>query len=357
MVLFPTCQCCGCQTCIDISKVVSVPAYGDGKCHPTDSQTCTITIPDAYSLPVTVRLSGYVDDDVKFNGSILEPGKYIYADGCNGAHTIGTADSGPGYVDKTVSARTFTLTLLDNFGAVSSIAMRVCVDPLNTQGVCLAPTSDCQDPPPPIVQCCQRVEECEGVTIAKCVNVRADVCCKSYAYGTETDCSGSNPPYTACTAGGPNPNSTPPYDCANEAFAFGAYVHVSGWSSCFECTGLSAELAAIFAEIDAVVNQTWYVPMTCLGNATKTYTFPGGSEVGGEWTVVVFVDLCNRDCTITFANAVGIGTTVYRLQLYLSSLTKTDSPCNSFQVCECVAYSGGDVDGSGNGTLLVNASP
>jgi hypothetical protein len=217
-------------------------------------------------------------------------------------------------------------------------------------------TLECDACPPPTVAppCCRdRGASCDG-------GVTVRYCSPAPPPDTSSCANSSSLPECdteTCTATGVNPGPYPPYDCVNGAFAFGAYVHVSGWSSCFECTGLSPELEAVFAEIDSVVNQTWYVPITCLGNATKTYTFPGGSEVGGEWTVTVFVDLCNRDCTVTFSNPVGIGTTVYELELYLSDLTKTDSPCNSFQVCSCVAYSGGDVGGSGNGTLTVNSSP
>lgn len=149
MVLMPGCACCSstCESCVEISKsVYGLPPSSPNS--PTEVAVCTVTISSEYSLPVTVRISGGVDDDVKFNGSVIEPGQYAFLGGAlNGAHAIGTANGGPGYVDKQVSARTFTLTLVDNFGFAAGMGIRVCVDPENTQEVCIAPTSDCQSPP------------------------------------------------------------------------------------------------------------------------------------------------------------------------------------------------------------------
>ena len=356
--------CCGvpCEACVDISKVVAV-AVKSG-CESTDAQACTITIPDEYTLPVTVRISGVVDDDVKFNGTILEPDEYIYADNCNGGHFIGTADSGPGYVDREVNARTFTLTLVDNFGVVSWMNIRVCIDPENTQEVCIPPTTDCPVPPPPMVQCCQRVQECDSTTIAKCVNVRSDVCCKSYSYGTETDCEGSTPPYTSCEAGDASPSNTPPYDCVNGDFAFGAWVTVSGWSSYSgDTSGLSEDDIALIAEVDALVNQTFFVPFTCLGTATKTFDLGLGQErdtqdcSGAHWFADVSVNLCARTASMNVRNLSCYDGT--DININLSDLTAITVPCNEWTGCNCADYQDdiplvGDV---GGGTLEVSGSP
>jgi hypothetical protein len=361
MILLPGCACCGsgvCESCIDISRVVAV-AVKSG-CDPTDAQACTITIPDEYSLPVTVRLSGSVDDDVKFNGTIIEPAEYIFNDECNGAHQIGTADSGPGYVDREVNARTFTLTLVDNFGVVSVMDMRVCVDPENTQGVCLPATSDCPVPPPPMVQCCQRVQECDGTTIAKCVNVRADVCCKSYSYGTETNCEGSTPPYTSCESGGASPSNTPPYDCVNGDFAFGAWVTVSDWSVS-DPGQTDPDLLSLYAEAESKVNQSFFVPFTCLGTATKTFDLGVGAGAdrttagtrcdGANWFAEVSVNLCERTAFVGVRNDSCWDET--DIQINLADLTAITVPCNSWTGCNCVAFSGANA-GSGGGTVSVS---
>lgn len=354
--------CCGeCDTCIDISKVVAV-AVKSG-CDPTDAQACTITIPDEYSLPVTVRISGGVDDDVKFNGTIIEPAEYIYQDDCNGAHQIGTADSGPGYVDREVNARTFTLTLVDNFGVVSVMDLKVCVDPENTQDVCLPPTSNCPVPPPPMVECCQRVQECDGITIAKCVTVRADVCCKSYSYGTETNCEGSTPPYTSCEYGGEGPSNFPPYDCVNQAFAFGAWVTVSGWSGYTDDrTGLSADSIAAIVEAESKVNQTFYVPFDCLGYGQVTFDLGPGVLYdsvdcsGANYFVVVNVNLCARTASVQISHngCFALATA----QISLGGLTAITVPCNSWTGCNCAGYSDSIpvVGTTGGGTMTVSSS-
>jgi hypothetical protein len=352
--------CCGvpCEACVDISKVVAV-AVKSG-CESTDAQACTITISDEYTLPVTVRISGIVDDDVKFNGTILEPDEYIYADNCNGGHFIGTADSGPGYVDREVNARTFTLTLVDNFGVVSVMNIKVCIDPENTQEVCIPPTTDCPVPPPPMVQCCQRVQECDSTTIAKCVNVRSDVCCKSYSYGTETDCEGSTPPYTSCEAGDASPSNTPPYDCVNGDFAFGAWVTVDDWTT-FDPDETDPDLIALYAEADSKVNQSFFVPFTCLGSATETIDLGVGAGADrttagtrcddANWFAEVSVNLCARTASVAVSNDSCWSAT--DIQINLEDLTALTVPCNLWTGCNCAAFSGSN-EGSGGGTVSVD---
>jgi hypothetical protein len=339
-------QCCcgaGCDTCIDIWKVVAVPSFH--ACDPIDAQDCTITIPDEYALPVTVRLSGAVDDDVKFNGSILEPGKYLIFGTCNGGHFIGTADGGPGYVDKEVNARTFTLTLVDNFGVNSIMSIKVCIDPENTQEVCIPPTADCPVPPEPLVRCCQRVQECDDITVANCVLVHAEVCCKSYSYGTETNCEGSTPPYTSCASGGESPSDSTPYDCVNGAFASGAWVTVSGWSAnAGDRSGLSADEIALIDELDALANSTFFVPFTCLGTAETTIDLGEGASrdtfdcSGSNWFATVSVNLCARTASVYISNPNPLCVAVADIGINLSDLTAISVPCNSWTGCNCAEY-------------------
>jgi hypothetical protein len=367
MVLLPGCVCCqsGCEACIDIYKAVSVQAYADNKCHPTAGPECTITIPSEYSLPVTVRLSGVVDDDLKFNGNIVEPGQYIYADNCNGAHNIGTASGGPGYRDETADDQTFTLQLVDNFGIVSWMRLRVCIDPANTQGVCIPPTTDCPLPVPPNVQCCKRIANCGGVNISTCETVPADVCCKSYANGDDTVCDGTSPTYTSCESGGASPNASPPYDCVNGAFAFGAWVTVSGWSAYTgDTSGFSEDDIALLAETNAKVNRTFYVPFECFGSGQVTLDLGVGESrdtrdcSGAHWFATITVNLCHRTASVAVSNISCLDGT--DIQIDLGELTAVSVPCNSWTGCMCEGYDDTipilTPGGPGGGTVTVSSS-
>lgn len=134
--------CCACppgSNCISISTGGIV---GPGNCTPTDSETCRITIPDSYTLPVKIKISGGVDDDLKIDGQTIESGLYPYTPNCNGAHGIGTHNGGTGY-EKTINNRTFSITLVDNHGGNTGMNITICLDPDHEQNVCDPPTYTC----------------------------------------------------------------------------------------------------------------------------------------------------------------------------------------------------------------------
>jgi len=370
MVLLPNCGCCRspCEACVDIYKSFSIQVNADNKCHPTAGPECTITIPSEYSLPVTVRLSGIVDDDLKFNGSIVEPGRYIYADNCNGGHYIGTANGGPGYVDETADDQSFTLKLVDNFGMVSWMSLKVCIDPENEQGVCIPPTTDCPIPPPPDVQCCKRIANCGGVYISTCATVPADVCCKSYANGDDTGCDGISPPYTSCETEGASPSFSPPYDCLNGSFQGGAWVKISGWDASIQeiiddGSPIIGDALLANAFLESKINQTFFVPFDCLGAGQLALdlgpgeTYPGGSECSGaNLFLYIYVNLCARTAGVAIRHAGCYG--VDDISIDLGALSPISVPCNYWTGCNCEGYSGSIPVGgiSGGGTLTVSSS-
>jgi hypothetical protein len=167
-----------------------------------------------------------------------------------------------------------------------------------------------------------------------------------------------------CTSTGVFPAGYPPYDCVNGAFAFGAWVTVSGWSSYSgDTSGLSEDDIALIAEVDALVNQTFFVPFTCLGTATKTFDLGLGQErdtedcSGAHWFADVSVNLCARTASVNVRNLSCYDGT--DIGINLSDLTAITVPCNEWTGCNCADYQDdiplvGDV---GGGTLEVSGSP
>jgi len=72
------------------------------------------TIPSNIPLPVKIVLDGAcadcgVDDDIVFNGSVIQEGQFPFSGGCNGAHQFT-------YCECYNGTRTITLATRDNFG-------------------------------------------------------------------------------------------------------------------------------------------------------------------------------------------------------------------------------------------------
>lgn len=113
---------------------------GLGNCIPKDSKSFLVSIPPEYSMPVKILIRGGVDDDIKINGQLIEQGLYPYLYyQCNGAHSIGTANGGNGYVFMNYS-HSFIITIVDNFGGYSGMEVDIIIDPDNDQNICLPPT-------------------------------------------------------------------------------------------------------------------------------------------------------------------------------------------------------------------------
>lgn len=176
--------CCKkkCKACVDVTVDVANVPYPTQPCPGTLVETCIVTIPNEYSLPVKIRISGVVDDDLMVNGQIIEPGLYPYPKegNCNGGHYIGGFLGG--HYDKIVNSRTVTLKILDNHGAFSGANLTVCVDPLNAQGVCKNPTTNCFNPPP---QCTGACSQSGGACAGK---QQPCYCCSGYCQTTRCSC-------------------------------------------------------------------------------------------------------------------------------------------------------------------------
>jgi len=97
-----------------------------------------VNIPAAYSFPLTVRITGGIDDDLKINGTLIEDNLYPFQSyDCNGAHCVG---GGPTGYTTTISSTPMTGTLVDNFGQTRLMDITVCLDPDNEQNVYECPT-------------------------------------------------------------------------------------------------------------------------------------------------------------------------------------------------------------------------
>jgi len=135
------CQPCPaeCGGCITIHRRRAFG--GSGGCDRQDVYVLNVNIPAAYSFPLTVRITGGVDDDLKINGTLIEDGLYppVTEPGsvCNGGHCVG---GGPTGYTTSISSSPMTLTLVDNFGDVRLLDITVCLDPANVQNVNECPT-------------------------------------------------------------------------------------------------------------------------------------------------------------------------------------------------------------------------
>lgn len=147
--------CCttGCPTptCTGI-ECYAFDIFNTVDCNRNGIHIHTITIPEEYTLPVPINITGNVDDDLLIDGQSitidlgLDPGPYPSVDpNCVGSHTIGD-QPGPfkdlvhGGITFPMNNRSFEVSLRDTIGANASISITICLDPNNTQGVCLPPT-------------------------------------------------------------------------------------------------------------------------------------------------------------------------------------------------------------------------
>lgn len=256
-------SCCGtdCTRCVCVFE--SETAVGDG-CYfggnGVDQYTCTVIIPDAYSLPVTIRVCGGVDDDLKINGVLIEPGLYPYVLACNGAHQIG---GGAGYTT-TVNSRTVTLTCVDNYQRNAILDLRVCVDPDNEQGLCEKPTTDC---PSPFDDC-----DCGRGPYTPCNNgecLNGQVCCE-FQFSEGNPCFLCRDPLVP---GCINCPGCPTFDSVLNQLnvptlggPFATFNDALGWYAAFDPNN---ECSAGFVPCDA----GYYVTACCPGNVTP-FTYP-----------------------------------------------------------------------------------
>lgn len=87
----------------------------------------TIIIPDKYPLPCEVTISGFIDDDLAVNGSVVQANQFLLPgySACNPAHNI--------CYTFTASSSTFTIAAIDNYGQNTSYNLTIC---FNAGGAC-----------------------------------------------------------------------------------------------------------------------------------------------------------------------------------------------------------------------------
>lgn len=90
-------------------------------CVVTPQQSKSFTNP--INGPAIISIFGSVDDDVVINGSVYEPGAYIYDCGLNGAHSFN-------YEATVQAGEVTTVSFNDNHGAQTSIDITVSYTPL-----------------------------------------------------------------------------------------------------------------------------------------------------------------------------------------------------------------------------------
>jgi hypothetical protein len=251
-------------------------------------------------------------------------------------------------------------------GAAGVVICWCCVDPQEPPpegGVCPCCAGP---PPPPPPSCCSKLDTCEdGTLIKRCGKYVPSQCCSSHQEDSESAveiCGGESPPVISCEENGHFPAANAPHDCLNSEFQGGAWVTVSDWST-FDPAETDPDLIALYAEVDSKVNQSFFVPFTCLGAATKTFDLGVGAGADrttagtrcndANWFAEVSVNLCARTASVTVSNdscwsatAVGIN---------LSDLTAIGVPCNSWTGCICEGFSG-ENEGFGGGEVAVSAS-
>ena len=242
-----------------------------------------------------------------------------------------------------------------------------CVDPESPpteDGVCPCCAGP---PPPPPPSCCSKLEACQdGTLIRKCDKYVPSQCCSSHQEDVESaveTCGGNDPPVTSCEENGYSPAPSAPYDCLDGGFQNGAWVTVSGWSAYIgDTSGLSADQIALIAEVEAKVNQTFHVPLDCLGAAEFTIDLGQGQArdeydcSGSHWFALVSVDLCARTASVNVYNGVCYDGT--DIGVDVGDLESLPVPCNSWSGCICEGYSDDIPTGtySGGGTLTVSDS-
>jgi len=201
-------------------------------------------------------------------------------------------------------------------------------------------------PPPPPKPCCSKITTCEDLTVVrKCGAYSYQECCSSNTNSNEEAaeyCGGEEPPVTNCEIGAtPYPHA--PYDCLNGSFEDGAWVTVSGWSAYTgDRSALDADLVALLEEVESKVNQTFHVPMACLGSEESLIDLGAGASretrdcSGAHWFANVTVNLCARTASVAVGNLVCYDST--DIQIDLGELTPITVPCNSWTGCICQGY-------------------
>ena len=193
-----SCCCGGCTganaRCINIyrSAFRNDTVYCDIT-PPTDVYTVHVHVPECYTFPLTIRISGSVDDDLKVNGAVLEPYP-AYPVGslpCNNAHCVGSKNGYPYGYTMSVSSSPIELTLVDTAGQTRAMDITVCLDPDDEQACSECPTT---------------TDEYADETLTWTGSAQLDACCVS------PDCAinpSTGKPYDECRCVLPCPCDVP----------------------------------------------------------------------------------------------------------------------------------------------------
>ena len=112
----PTCE----PECHPYSCFESPSGGYYGECAATPY--CEQTVTNPFSTPVTVQITGSVDDELLINGAAVDAGCCIFLT-CNGAHAVN-------HVFSLAGSASFTMAAGDNHGGNSGYYVKVCFNPV-----------------------------------------------------------------------------------------------------------------------------------------------------------------------------------------------------------------------------------
>lgn len=365
MVLLPSCSCCTCPL---------------GECQITieflDENSCEDDVFDLYLKNPTTSVERFIQTvDLKSDppGGCVTPGR-TYAD-IRIPVTVTPADFdsdckviiGLRYVSPNC-CNTFARFRIRRPNGCLLYGAYFGQGGLETIYTWLELCNDDPCPPPPPKPCCSKIKQCENtIVVRKCGAYSYQECCSSNADNNEdaaTYCSGEDPPVTTCEIGS-LPAAHAPYDCLDGGFGSGAWVTVSGWSAYTgDTSGLSDDDISLIAEVEAKVNQSFHVPLDCLGSKQVTFDLGAGASrdtrdcSSAHWFATITVNLCSRTASVAVGNVACFDAT--DIQIDLGALTAIAVPCNTWTGCICEGYDQTipilTPGGSGGGSVTVSSS-
>lgn len=217
---------------------------------PADVYTVHVHVPECYTFPLTIRITGGVDDDLKVNGTLIEDGDYP-REGyeCNKAHCVGSKNGYPYGHTTTVSSSPIVLTLVDNFGQKRAMDITVCLDPDGEQGCSECPTT---------------TDEYADETLSWTGSAELDACCVS------PDC-----PSDLCRC-------VPVCDCGEGTAAVPASVSVS--VSVTSVSTVSGSPTCTLADAQAAIDGTYVLTLVEMATYAKyTLTLENGTLINYYW--------------------------------------------------------------------------
>ena len=182
-MLLPGCRCCdSCGECTQHTYQTLGTRLPVGFCKNELIHTEIVTIPEKFSLPCRVRVTGpLVDDDLEVNGTRVRQQLTTYSTPCavRPEHIEPVTDqptrfcpspSMPYYCFLSYE-RTLTISVFDNFGGLARYALDICYG-----GTCVEQ--------PPLGACCEY--HCDGCTIEARPQVsQTETNCLALGYGSD----------------------------------------------------------------------------------------------------------------------------------------------------------------------------